>query len=209
MENEKNKENQQKTEDMAEFFPYKECEQYIGLLQDNISRMANNSANCKNWLIAILVGAFAVTGKDAFLTIAPFMYWVIGLFYFLDCFYLGQERKMIRAERKFVASCRGEVGDDEIKGLLFSFSSHFKKNNDKEEKNVKKCVIKCITDFFEQSEPTKCDCLNTILHYVFQLKDTIGALFSWSTTPFYVVLFVALNHIVKALGYNCSCCCCM
>ena len=41
-------------------FPFKEAEQYIALLQENITRMATSSANCKNWLVAIIAGVLAV-----------------------------------------------------------------------------------------------------------------------------------------------------
>ena len=50
---------------MESFYPFQEAEQYVNLLQENISRMANNSASCKNWLVGIIGGAIAVVfAKD-------------------------------------------------------------------------------------------------------------------------------------------------
>ena len=66
--------------EQKEIYPFKECEQYVELLQRNIDRMANNSANCKNWLIAIIAGALTVTfaksDPDLYPKIITLLKWV-------------------------------------------------------------------------------------------------------------------------------------
>lgn len=85
------------------FFPFVECEHYINLLQDTINRMATNSANCKNWLITLIVGICAV--QAAAENVHKFM-WIayipIGLLYLLDCYYLGIERRLRSVEKVYV-----------------------------------------------------------------------------------------------------------
>ena len=65
--------------------------------------MAGNSANCKNWTIT-LVAAMLVLLVDkemqlpnAWLCLIP-----VGLFYLLDCYYLGLERVMIKSQKNFL-----------------------------------------------------------------------------------------------------------
>ena len=45
--------------DMENIYLFKESEQYVNLLQENLNRMAGNSANCKNWLMGIIGGSLA------------------------------------------------------------------------------------------------------------------------------------------------------
>ena len=76
---------------------------HISMLQGIINRMAGNSANCKNWTIT-LVAAMLVLLVDkemqlpnAWLCLIP-----VGLFYLLDCYYLGLERVMIKSQKNFL-----------------------------------------------------------------------------------------------------------
>lgn len=41
-------------------FSEEDDRQYISLLQENINRMASNSANCKTWLVTILAALLAI-----------------------------------------------------------------------------------------------------------------------------------------------------
>ena len=157
-------------------YPYKECEQYVNLLQENITRMANNSANCKNWLSAIIAGVFTVVfTKDAnyipeLLTIIKI---ITLLFYFLDCLYLGLERNFIAAEKEFIKLCRANnPNTDDIKKMLMSFSK---------------------TINIEELTPNVCS--EKARHLWKQLKQTFRAMFSWSTTPFYGTLLLVLHLI--------------
>ena len=83
---------------------YNENEQlYLQMMQDNIARMANNSANCKNWMVMIVAAIFAVSCglKEMnwwlLLTLLP-----IVLFWRLDAFYLRLERGMRNRQRSFL-----------------------------------------------------------------------------------------------------------
>ena len=76
---------------------------YISMLQGIINRMAGNSANCKNWTVT-LVAAILVLLVDkqmqlenAWLCLIP-----VGLFYLLDCYYLGLERATIKIQKEFL-----------------------------------------------------------------------------------------------------------
>jgi hypothetical protein len=84
-------------------FDKEDCRHYIGLLQTNINRMASNSANCKAWLVGIISATLAL--KFAF----PGMSYIflaaiipLVLFYLLDSFYLGLEKRFILLENKFM-----------------------------------------------------------------------------------------------------------
>lgn len=94
---------------------------YISLLQENINRMATNSANCKTWLVTILAALMAI---QITLQELQGLLWV-GLlpnilFFVLDCYYLGLERRFIKIEENFVAK---EQNGDDTKGGLYNFKT--------------------------------------------------------------------------------------
>lgn len=161
---------------MKEIYPYKECEQYVELLQRNIDRMANNSANSKNWLVAIIAGALTVTfaksDPELYPKIITLLKWITGMFFFLDCLYLGIERDFIKAEKAFIkASKANNPNEEDIKKYWMSFS----KTIDITNKTPDECCIK-----FRQIWK--------------QIKGAFCALFSLSTTPFYgVILYVLFS----------------
>lgn len=81
------------------------------MLQGIINRMAGNSANCKNWTIT-LVAAMLVLLVDknmqipnAWICLIP-----VGLFYLLDCYYLGLERITIGVQNTFLDN----LNEDEV-----------------------------------------------------------------------------------------------
>ena len=86
---------------------------YLSLLQDTINRMASNSANCKTWLIAIIAAITTCLYNSENICNS---YWIMFiptmLFYILDCYYLGLERRFIKIEHIFIEQLRnGEEGD--------------------------------------------------------------------------------------------------
>lgn len=173
---------------MAEktIYPFKEAEQYITLLQENITRMANNSANCKNWLVAIIAGTLAVSFVNENAIYLPriltLLISVTWLFYFLDCFYLGIERRMKDAEKAFVKACQVEKGEPEK--LFMTFSDKVL-----EDKKVNK-IVKWAKGRWEQ------------------FWGAICALDSLSTTPFYATILIVLYVTKNVLVHCCICCCC-
>ena len=159
-------------------FTYKESEQYVNLLQENITRMATNSANCKNWLIGIVGGALAIVfSSEATAVQINLMLCVLKVFtillFLLDCFYLGIERRFKEAEKLFIKTCkRKDENDAEI--LLMSFS--------------KSLVI-------EEKSPNGCKIQFKKIGN--QIKDTFCGMFSLSTTPFYGVIYFVLYELGK------------
>ena len=87
----------------SNIFSEEDDRNYISLLQENINRMASNSANCKTWLITILAALLAV---QASLSELRGLVWIAliptVLFYFLDSYYLGLERRFIKIEERFI-----------------------------------------------------------------------------------------------------------
>lgn len=93
---------------------------YLLMMQSNIERMANNSASCKTWLTTIVAGFLAigcsVTALNGwiFLALLP-----IGMFWYLDGYYLSLERALRNREKDFLNKTNS-VGV-EYKAALFNF----------------------------------------------------------------------------------------
>ena len=87
----------------GKLFSEEDDRHYVSLLQENINRMALNSANCKTWLVTILAALLAI---QASLPELRGLVWIALiptiLFYFLDSYYLGLERRLIKIEERFV-----------------------------------------------------------------------------------------------------------
>lgn len=94
---------------------------YISLLQENINRMASNSANCKTWLVTILAALMAI---QVSLQELQGILWIAlipaVLFYVLDSYYLGLERRFIKIERAFVE--KEQQGED-LSQMLYNFNT--------------------------------------------------------------------------------------
>lgn len=131
-----------------EVFESSAVQSHISMLQGLINRMAGNSANCKNWTIT-LVAAMLVLLVDkkmqlpnAWLCLIP-----VGLFYLLDCYYLGLERIVIKSQKDFL--------------------NNLSKN------------LNYVNQLY-RVEPLRIRCA--------QLCNTIKAMWSPSTTPFYLIV---------------------
>ncbi len=95
---------------------------YLSLLQDNITRMASNSANCKTWTITIVTALLALTLADKAITeFLQVLYIPVFLFYLLDSYYLSVEQRFRSVENEFV--CKAKIGED-ITDLLYAFNIH-------------------------------------------------------------------------------------
>lgn len=102
--------------------------QYLQMMQENISRMANNSTNCKTWLITIVAAMLAIgCNIEALrcwllLTLVP-----IIIFWYLDTFYLRLERGMRNRQSDFINKVRAiyqlpaNVREDERQKLMFEY----------------------------------------------------------------------------------------
>lgn len=87
---------------------------HIALLQGIISRMANNSANCKSYTVTIIAAMLVIiVSKDVNFSNIWICYIPLFLFYFLDCYYLGLERFFIQQQKEFVKKIpEGNYADD-------------------------------------------------------------------------------------------------
>lgn len=62
------------------------------MIQAIITRMANNSFALKGWAVTLVAGLFALSSKDANQFYYLVTYIPIVVFWFLDAYYLDQER---------------------------------------------------------------------------------------------------------------------
>jgi len=96
--------------------------QYISLLQENINRMAANSANCKTWLVTLVTAIIALQlTSNELRSVLWIALGLIVLFYILDSYYLGIERKFINIEKNYVKAVKYNE-QDELKKNLYSFN---------------------------------------------------------------------------------------
>ncbi|MBR3407245.1 MAG: hypothetical protein IKG86_00190 [Paludibacteraceae bacterium] len=159
--------------EQKKIYPYEECEQYVNLLQENVTRMAGNSANCKNWLIVIIGGMLALcfsndTSLNNVRIIVIISIILTILFYFLDSYYLGLERRFKNAEKLFIKQCK----DNNITNVLVLFMS-FKQT-------------------LEIKERTPDSCNDLLSRAKEQLVATFKAAFSLSTIIFYWCILISL-----------------
>ena len=114
------------------------------MMQENITRMAGNSANAKTWLVTIVTGFFAlgcsITELDwwLLLTIIP-----IIAFWYIDAYYLRLERALRNREQEYINLLKDkEVSLEKKQEALFDFRPLFV-NNDNDEMKLKntKCMM--------------------------------------------------------------------
>lgn len=90
---------------------------HIDMLQGVISRMSKNSASCKSWAIPMVIAVITLSLEKGIVpTTTAFI--PIGLFYLLDCYYLGLERKFKDRQRDFIAKLNN--GDDVSNDIYYS-----------------------------------------------------------------------------------------
>lgn len=65
---------------------------HLEFIQAVINRMANTSFLLKGWSITIIVGLFAFSAKENELALLVLALILTGVFWFLDAFFLWQER---------------------------------------------------------------------------------------------------------------------
>ena len=79
--------------------------QYLQMMQENIARMAGNSANAKTWLVTIITVFFAIG-----CSIKDLDYWLliaiipIMMFWYIDAYYLHLERALRNRNRNTLIS---------------------------------------------------------------------------------------------------------
>lgn len=97
--------------------------QYLQMMQDNIARMAGNSANCKTWLVT-LIAALMTTG----IAVEELSHWMfislfpIIVFWQLDTYYLKLERGLRNRQRNFLNIVNAvESKESDYKEALYDF----------------------------------------------------------------------------------------
>lgn len=136
---------------------------HINVLQEIINRMSQNSARCKSWVIPIVSALLALSSEKGIVPTAT-LYTPIVMFYLLDCFYLGHERRFRDKQRDFVLKIN--KGDD-ISEDVFLLNKNKNKNRSLLSRRL---------------ESLK-----------YQLLCTIDGMFSFSTTIVYGALVFAVN----------------
>ena len=106
---------------MEKLFDSESCRHYISLLQENITRMASNCTSCKNWLISIVSALFALQLVSS--DLKPYLWISIiptVLFFLLDAYYLGQEKRFRDIEIRFIQKLKSgeDISDD-----IYSFTN--------------------------------------------------------------------------------------
>lgn len=88
---------------------------YLNILQSIISRMAGNSANCKTLCITLVSAILVVIADKAKANYAWIALIPVILFFFLDAYYLGQERSFRATYNDFVRRMHaGSVGATDL-----------------------------------------------------------------------------------------------
>ena len=101
---------------------------YLQMLQDIINRMANNSSNCKTWMMSIFTAIIALLlTVDA---LRPYL-WIIlipdVLFYYLDGFYLGLENDFRNLQSDFIAARKSSNSNEYLYNFDQTNTPSFKK----------------------------------------------------------------------------------
>lgn len=105
---------------MADNIYNEDDRQYLQMMQSNIERMANNSANCKAWLTTIVAGFLAigcsVTALNGWIVLAIIP---IVMFWYLDGYYLSLERALRNREIDFLNKTNS--GGADYDAALYNF----------------------------------------------------------------------------------------
>lgn len=128
---------------------------FIGLLHDTINRMANNSANCKNWFMAVVAAIIAyVANNPESADVLWVLLFIDLLFYGLDSYYLQLEKNFRDIESNFVQALKDDSTKDRtmVDTLLYNFNYNIVKNGGpKKEKNICKALKSPSTWLFYSS----------------------------------------------------------
>lgn len=121
-----------------------DARQYLQMMQENITRMANNSANCKTWLVTLTTGLLAIGASIEslngwlFLTLLP-----IFIFWSMDAYYLKIERGLRNRERLFINIVTADGFDNTAyKEALFNFKPNYSSTRDEDASIVETEKIK-------------------------------------------------------------------
>lgn len=98
-------------------FSRSEVQGFISQLDSIINRMANNSANAKNWLMTLVAAAIAIQWTQNQLQNVLWLLVPTGLFMLTDMYYMGMERHFKDIQKEFIKTVR--TGND-IKDAVYN-----------------------------------------------------------------------------------------
>ena len=117
---------------------------FIDLLQNTINRMANNSANCKNWFMAVVAAVIAfVANNPESANVLLVLLFVDLLFYCLDSYYLQLEKDFRDIECNFVKALNDSTSDRTQINMLLLYNFNYSlviNDSKKKEKNIYKAL---------------------------------------------------------------------
>ncbi|WP_454898033.1 hypothetical protein [Alloprevotella tannerae] len=132
---------------------------HISMLQGVINKMSGNCANCKSWTVTLVAAMMILlVDKDTKIPNAWICLIPVGLFFFLDCYYLALERMCIAAQKKFLA-------DIETGGYINSLYK-----------------------------------IGGISGFWLRLYNTVKAIGSFSTIPFYLIVAIVVLFFGGIIG---------
>ena len=99
---------------------------HLELIQEVIKRMANNSFLLKGWTVTLVTGILALASKDTDKQYFRIAYIPILMFWFLDAYYLQQER-LYRSLYEKVRKIKNKNIDFSLKATTKEFKNN--KNN--------------------------------------------------------------------------------
>lgn len=156
--------------------------QYLQMMQENISRMASNSANCKTWAVTIAAGLLAIgTNVEKLNGWLLFSILPILVFWYLDTFYLHLERGMRNRQKDFINKAK----------TLYNLSEKYSV----QEKQLAESEYK---DALYKFAPLISDKNITPKGFV----STADRCFSKSTAPFYGMLIAIVIIILIVLNWS-------
>lgn len=77
-------------------------QQHINILQNIITRLANNSVNCKQWCLAITAAVFSILASNKQISNCKYAVFPIITCWILDAYYLCMERAFRNNHKKFI-----------------------------------------------------------------------------------------------------------
>lgn len=90
-------------------------QKHIDILQEIINRMAGNSFYCKSWAITLISAILVVLFDKSKMNTIYIVYLPLGMFYFLDSFYLGLERHFRDKYNDFISMlCKDEFNFNSV-----------------------------------------------------------------------------------------------
>ncbi len=116
---------------------------YLQMMQEDINRMAMNSANTKTWLVTLVAAILAIgcSMEDVHYWLLLALVPILALWY-LDAYYLKLEREFRNREQNYINLKRTGASSRELNDALYDFSPLPKKTDDAKNNFVEtKCQL--------------------------------------------------------------------